>query len=1294
MQKLKMVVIAVMSALTLSVHAAFTAKSYVQDGLVGLWDAEENAGWDTHEAAPEAWKNLVGGSVPDFTLDAAGVFEDKAFMKVQAGLMAHSDVVVTDARFKTVEVVMSDIPASGWAVGLYATNRQLIAVNDGTTAGKRTVHTCYWQSSGLESPNKPKVTSISVFFETNASGTLVAKGTRQGGLDGERVNNGPEPRTGCTLSVGGVTGSDGYGYNSTKGYRIHSIRLYDRQLTEAERQKNLRVDHARFDAAIYALKDTDVEWTGAAEDGKFSNGANWKDGFAPVAGAEYQKMTIASDGAAVIENDVGAIAAKCLCVCQVSDATKAVTIKGGSFALTSAEAGGWNTVKDNCALVNDCPLTMDADLTFTGKDSTFRSAKDAVCNGSVTVQATSTFCLYSTSSAKHTFNGVLSAPDAQVKTHGGHQDDFYGSVTARILTPGTGSAGETFNVYGTANDWTAKPEFYGGMIAQNADVLPSGFVFEWQKNAGKDSTGGDVGNHRYTLRGDQTCDRIESDAVISTAGTIRERNRICSDKVDVTLTLKGTANATHYGHLESQGAKKLNIVWDPTGNFTQTVADIRQSMIGEIVVKGGTFASAGTNGFPNVTAVRVGDGATFAVTASAYNGATNPFADKTDLWISGTGKVSVPAGVTMTVKSAYVKGVLLPVGTYRTGEEGCAWMTGGGAVQVLTCDGTSWKDASVSGRWNDEANWSNGLPDPSKPVYLSAEGEDYVVTLATGDVWPKDLVIRGANTTLKVPTGAAIAYDGDGVTSSIRVEDGAALLVDGGSLVITNFTGTFAVGSTVAVSSRVAVASGSFAYAPKAQGSPMTFNAGGLADVSGGELRMIKNYTTWSSNEPFVLAGGNLSVCGDGYLNLAYSSGAYLQMPGEMRFSGDARVAMTPSWRDEPKGGNDNDVVMCPNVGDTLTWTIEDHASLAADNTICLGRNGGRSILNFSSDAQQWMPYNVMVGYANGFGELNISDGIFEGRNGLPRGLCVGMSSTDQAASFASAEGIFNLSGGAMTICRDGITGWGQDKRILGFVVGYGQKGGVTEGGPYVGTANISGGALTNGQGNTAIGVGLARGLVNVSGGAYVASNPDRANFIGLAGGVGAFVQSGGAVSLAGDVYVGGAGTNATYQGTKLVECGWDLTRHDATGSLIHSNGTFAVGGNLVLGADGQGAIDVVGAAGSFAIGGDLVFSNQVENAQSGGTLNFIFDESGITPVVVDGKAIFRTGAKMAVDVSAYTGSRGKWLIKAAGGLENPIAPEDVELTGATGDLKDVCLRCLPNGYRLSFQNGICVIVR
>ena len=51
-----------------------TARDYVQDGLVAMWDGIENAGWGVHDAAATTWKDLVG--TVDIALHGEFVIKD------------------------------------------------------------------------------------------------------------------------------------------------------------------------------------------------------------------------------------------------------------------------------------------------------------------------------------------------------------------------------------------------------------------------------------------------------------------------------------------------------------------------------------------------------------------------------------------------------------------------------------------------------------------------------------------------------------------------------------------------------------------------------------------------------------------------------------------------------------------------------------------------------------------------------------------------------------------------------------------------------------------------------------------------------------------------------------------------------------------------------------------------------------------------------------------------------------------------------------------------------------------
>lgn len=77
-----------------------TAKSYVQDGLVAMWDGIENAGFGVHDANATTWKDLVGtnhitltnGSWTDVSLVCNGT---------TTGALAHSESV----RKGSIEIV-------------------------------------------------------------------------------------------------------------------------------------------------------------------------------------------------------------------------------------------------------------------------------------------------------------------------------------------------------------------------------------------------------------------------------------------------------------------------------------------------------------------------------------------------------------------------------------------------------------------------------------------------------------------------------------------------------------------------------------------------------------------------------------------------------------------------------------------------------------------------------------------------------------------------------------------------------------------------------------------------------------------------------------------------------------------------------------------------------------------------------------------------------------------------------------------------------------------------------------
>lgn len=68
--------------------SGYTAKDYVQDGLIAMWDGIENAGWGQHNPNATVWKDLVGARNADLTQH--GSFTDESLLCDGLGIAAQT----------------------------------------------------------------------------------------------------------------------------------------------------------------------------------------------------------------------------------------------------------------------------------------------------------------------------------------------------------------------------------------------------------------------------------------------------------------------------------------------------------------------------------------------------------------------------------------------------------------------------------------------------------------------------------------------------------------------------------------------------------------------------------------------------------------------------------------------------------------------------------------------------------------------------------------------------------------------------------------------------------------------------------------------------------------------------------------------------------------------------------------------------------------------------------------------------------------------------------------------------
>ena len=229
-----------------ALQARFTRTAkYVQDGLIGFWDARENAGFGRFDAKATAWKDLTGIS-GDFHLNAAsGVVETNALYKVRRGRLAFNAARRTDVR--TVEAVISSLPKDNWALPAFVSQNQHITIKY-QGAGKSKIfffdYSHYgWQTEQTGQANEIPAMTVTLLSESETSAEKFYVNAAE--PQGSAYSNwwGDSPSGVMAMGARGpLSGAD----TGTIGYRIHAVRFYNRQLTPAEISRNARQDAIRY----------------------------------------------------------------------------------------------------------------------------------------------------------------------------------------------------------------------------------------------------------------------------------------------------------------------------------------------------------------------------------------------------------------------------------------------------------------------------------------------------------------------------------------------------------------------------------------------------------------------------------------------------------------------------------------------------------------------------------------------------------------------------------------------------------------------------------------------------------------------------------------------------------------------------------------------------------------------------------------------------------------------------------------------------------------------------------------
>ena len=85
-----------------------TAKSYVQDGLIAMWDGIENAGWGVHDMNATMWKDLTGnGRDLPLSTETLEILSNGVRRKSTSGNSTVSKVEWKNTPSKTLEMCVT-----------------------------------------------------------------------------------------------------------------------------------------------------------------------------------------------------------------------------------------------------------------------------------------------------------------------------------------------------------------------------------------------------------------------------------------------------------------------------------------------------------------------------------------------------------------------------------------------------------------------------------------------------------------------------------------------------------------------------------------------------------------------------------------------------------------------------------------------------------------------------------------------------------------------------------------------------------------------------------------------------------------------------------------------------------------------------------------------------------------------------------------------------------------------------------------------------------------------------------
>ena len=217
--------------------SGYTAKDYVQDGLIAMWDGIENAGFGVHDSGARTWKDLIG--VHDFILPAGISFgEDcalftKSVGKEQSWGFYKNEILTIEVCGKHTSTTV------GFA----------FQFSDGVS-GERLFAYLSTNNRGFQFMSQGNTMNRPAFgIRWSVAATFFATPTSNYRQKETFYNGQSSPMNTGTTGWGAKRACIGY-YSNKDTYafvgEICSVRLYSLAITSAQVAANYAIDKARF----------------------------------------------------------------------------------------------------------------------------------------------------------------------------------------------------------------------------------------------------------------------------------------------------------------------------------------------------------------------------------------------------------------------------------------------------------------------------------------------------------------------------------------------------------------------------------------------------------------------------------------------------------------------------------------------------------------------------------------------------------------------------------------------------------------------------------------------------------------------------------------------------------------------------------------------------------------------------------------------------------------------------------------------------------------------------------------